>query len=85
MAFIKEDGGTHFVMALKANRLDGRNIKDVEKELYKPLQELRPGKCAVKLYLKGVDFPLLVVKKVFKNGDRSSGTLYLACSDLELE
>jgi Transposase DDE domain len=85
MTFIKEDGGTHFVMALKANRLAGRNPKEAKKGLYKPLQELRLGKCAVKLYLKGVDFPLLVVKKVFKNGEGSSGTSYLACSDLELE
>jgi DDE superfamily endonuclease len=85
MTFIKEDCGTHFVMALKANRLASRNPKEAEKGLYKPLQELRLGKGAVKLYLKELDFPVLVVKKVFKNGDGSSGTLYLACSDLEME
>ena len=42
------------------------------------------SKCAMKLYFKELDFPVAVVKKVFKNEDGSSGTLYLACSDLAL-
>jgi len=61
--------------------LAARNLKDAEKGLYKPLKDLRLGKCAMKLYLKELDFPVLIVKKVFKNEDGSSGTLYLACSD----
>ena len=72
-------------MALKSNRLAARSEKDAEKGLYKPLQNLKLGKCAVKLYLNELDFPVLVVKKVFKNEDGSSGTLYLACSDPELD
>lgn len=85
MQFVSNDCKTHYVMAVKSNRLAARTQKDADKGLYKPLQDLRLGKCAVKLYLKELDFPVLVVKKVFKNGDGSSGTLYLACSDQELD
>lgn len=84
MQFIVDDCETHFIMALKSNRVVARSEHDAKKGIYKPLEVLRLGKCAVKVYLKGLDFPVLVVKKVFKNGDESSGTLYLACSDLEL-
>lgn len=38
----------------------------------------------MKLYLKGLDFPVLMVKKTFKHGRKSSGTLYLATSNLVL-
>jgi hypothetical protein len=85
MAFIVENCKTNFVLALKSNRLVARSEKDAKKGMYKPLEELRLGKCVTKVYLKELDFPVLVVKKVFKNGDGSSGTLYLACSDLQLE
>lgn len=85
MEFITGKCKTHFVMALKSNRLAARSQRDAEKGLYKPLQDLRLGKCAVNVYLNELDFPVLVVKKVFKNGDGSSGTLYLACSDQQMD
>ena len=85
MAVVFEHCGVHFVMALKANRCAARSLKDAERGVFKPLEDLRLGKCAVKLYLKELDFPVSVVKKVFKNEDGSSGTLYLATSDLELD
>jgi hypothetical protein len=61
-----------------------RSENNAQQKKFKPLQELKLGKRAVKLYLKSLDFPVLVVKKTFKHGRKSSGTLYLACSDLEL-
>lgn len=85
MQFVTNDCKTHFVMAVKSNRLAARSEKDAAKGLYKPLQSLKLGKCAVNLYFKELGFPVLVVKKVFKNEDGSSGTLYLACSDNELD
>ena len=36
----------------------------------------------VKAWLKGLDFPILLHRQVFKNKDGSTGILYLACSDL---
>jgi hypothetical protein len=84
MLFARDACKTHFVMALKANRLAARSEKDAQSGNFKPLPEMKLGKRAVKLYLKGLDFPVVGVKKVFKNGDGSSGTLYLATRDLEL-
>lgn len=36
------------------------------------------------IYLESVDFPLLLVKQVFTNGDGSVGILYLVTSDFKL-
>lgn len=84
MQCVHGECGVHFVMALKSNRLTQRLTKGEQSGAFKPLEELKLGKCAVKVYLKDVDFPVLLVKKVFKNEDGSSGTLYLATSDLQL-
>jgi DDE superfamily endonuclease len=84
MTYVFEGCETHFVMALKSNRLATRSEKEAKKGNFKPLEKLKLGKRAVKLYLKGLDFPVVVVKKTFKHGRKSSGTLYLACSDLQL-
>lgn len=75
---------THFIMALKINRSAALSKKDALEGRFVPLPDLMLGKRAVKLYLRGLDFAVRVVKKVFKHKDGSSGTLYLACSDLEL-
>ncbi|TXK00697.1 hypothetical protein [Flagellimonas aequoris] len=37
------------------------------------------------VYLKQYDSPVLIGKQVFKNGDGSTGTLYLASSDMDLD
>jgi hypothetical protein len=84
MQYVYEQCETHFVMALKSNRLATRSEKDAKAGHFKPVEKLKLGKRAVKLYFKGLDFPVLVVKKTFKHGRKSSGTLYLACSNLEL-
>ncbi len=48
------------------------------------------GKLALKpdavqsVYIKGIDFPCLLCRQVFKNKDGSSGVLYLAASDTDL-
>jgi IS4 transposase len=36
------------------------------------------------VFLKGIDFPILITKQVFKNKNQSTGILYLACSNLDL-
>ena len=36
-------------------------------------------------WIKGLDFPVLLHRQVFTNKDGSKGTLYLACSDLDLQ
>jgi hypothetical protein len=84
MQYVVEHCETHFLMALKSNRLAARSEKEATAGNFKPIDKLKLGKRAVKLYLKELDFPVLVAKKTFKHGRKSSGTLYLATSDLEL-
>jgi hypothetical protein len=85
MDFIKEDMGVDFVMAVKGNRLVALTKKDADSGTWRPLQTIKLGRGALRCYLKGLDFPVLVAREVFKNGgDANCGTLYLATSDLEL-
>lgn len=84
MIFIKESCQTHFIISLKSNRGVATSKKEALSGHFKPVEEVRLGKGAVKLYIKGVDFAVLVVKQVLKNGDGTSSALYLACSDLKL-
>ena len=37
------------------------------------------------VWLKGIDFPVSLVKQVFTNKDGSTGILYLVCNDLSLD
>jgi Transposase DDE domain len=84
MNYLVEECGTDFILSVRCNRAVARSEKEAQKGNFRPLRELKLGKGAVKLYLKGVHFPVLVVKQVYKNADGSSSTLYLATSDLEL-
>ncbi|MCA1837791.1 MAG: IS701 family transposase, partial [Actinobacteria bacterium] len=46
--------------------------------------ELEPGEVR-EVYVEQVEFPLLLVKQVFKNEDGSEGVLYLVSSDVTLD
>ncbi len=46
--------------------------------------ELEPGTVR-EVYVEQVEFPLLLVKQVFKNEDGSEGVLYLVSSDVTLD
>ncbi len=83
MNYIVEECKTHFIMSIRCKREVTRNEKDAKNGKFRPLKELKLGKGAVKLYVKRVHFPVLVVKQIYKNADGSSSTLYLATSDLE--
>jgi len=78
--------GRDFIIALKANRLAqiiGQKHQKESKWINIKSLQLEQG-TALKIRLKGVDFPLLLIKQVFKNGDDTIGELYLVCSDLNL-
>lgn len=76
-----------FIMALKTNRLV--QVIDetwTEKSKWIGIKSLHLEQgAALKVRLKGVTFPLLLIKQVFKNGDDTIGELYLVCSDLNLD
>jgi hypothetical protein len=85
MNWIKQELHKEFVMALKDNRLVALSEQDKVQGRFVALAELdlKPGQCRL-VYLKGVEFPVLVAKQVFINQDGSTGTLYLVSSDTTL-
>ena len=86
MIFIKHKHNRDFVCTLKFNRPVARSKDDEEKERFSRIDTLDlQEEMAVKVWIKGVGFPILLIRKTFKNKDKSSGTLCLACSDLNVD
>ena len=82
--FIRHGLGKHFVIALKSNRTVALSYEAKRQGTFSRLDALNlPERQAVRGYLRGLDFAVLVVRQVFTNKDGSTGVLYLACSDLE--
>ena len=76
----------HFVFALKANRTVALSREEKLQGVYQSIQSLKLEKDqAVRVYLKGLEVPVLLVKQVFTNQDGSTGELFLVCSDLSLD
>ncbi len=86
MRCIKEDLGKEFIMPLKANRKVALSLEAKKRGEYEQVAsvELEPGTVR-EVYLEQVEFPLLLVKRVFKNEDGTEGVLYLVSSDLTLD
>lgn len=87
MRYIKEKLEKEFIMPLKANRkvalsLEEKKRGDYEQEVGS--LELEPG-TVQEVYVEQVEFPLLLVKQLFKNEDGSEGVLYLVSSDVTLD
>jgi len=74
-----------FVLAMSSNRLVALDRKSFKSENYVNLSklELNDGQSR-KVYLKDIPFPVVITHKVFKNGDASTGELYLVTNDLNL-
>lgn len=85
MISVKKDIEKDFLFALKANRTLTLSKEEFKKGKFQRIDslEMKEGHT-YKAYLKGLNFPILLVKQVFKNKDGSEGILYLACSDLTL-
>jgi len=83
MCFVKHSLGKDFIMPTKDNRKAALSEKDLAAGKFVKIKELKPGESVV-VWLKGVDFPLRLVRQVFKNGDGSTGILNLVSSDIEL-
>lgn len=84
MEYIHHELGKKFIFELKANRLVALSEEARKKGQYQNLNTLglKDGK-ARKLWVKDLSLPVSLIKKVFKNENNSSGTLYLATNDLE--
>jgi hypothetical protein len=83
--FARHDLKKHFVMPLKSNRKVALSQTDKCKGKYQSVDSVTIKEHTTKeIYLEGVDFPLLLVKQVFVNEDKSMGVLYLVTSHLTL-
>ena len=86
LTFIRKTLQKHFVVALKSNRTVALSYEQKCQGAFTridgcPLPEHQP----VQGWIKGLDFPVRLLRQVFTNQDGSTGTLYLACSDLACE
>lgn len=77
------DSGKNFIVGIKANRTVALLKDDKTGVQFQNVStlELEDGQ-AVKVRLKGFDFPVQLLKKVFKNENGSTGVLYLVSNDL---
>ena len=73
-----------FIIGVKSNRTVALSGKDKKLGKFQQVLSLnmQDGESK-KVWLKGVSFPILLIKKVFINEDGSIGVLYLASNDIE--
>lgn len=85
MKFIKQELKKEFIMPIKTNRKVALSKEDKISGKYVTVNTLNlKENTSQEIYLEGVNFPLLLVEQVFKNGDGTEGVLYLVSSDLTL-
>ena len=83
MEFINKPG-KKFIIGIKSNRTVALSGKDKKPGKFKQVSSLdMPDGQSKKVWLKGVPFEVVPVKKVFTNEDGSIGILYLASNDIE--
>ena len=85
MMYIKKEIGKDFVMPIKTNRKVALSKQDKLNGKYVTVSELELKEgTTYKVYIEAVEFPLLLIKQVFRNDDGSTGILYLVSSDQTL-
>jgi hypothetical protein len=85
MSFIKLNLEKELIMAIKGNRTVALSLEDKLQGRFVRVDSLAIEPNTTKsVYLKGVDFPVLLLKQVFINKDGSEGVLYLVSSDINL-
>lgn len=84
MGFVTKECKADFIMAIKSNRVVALSKEDKLKGNYVRIDSLELEGRTKSVYFKQLEVPVLICKQVFKNGDGSTGTLYLASSDLTL-
>lgn len=86
LKFVHHELKKYFVSAIKDNRLVA--LSEDEKRQGKFINinklDLQPNQV-ISVWLKGLDFPVLITKQVFTNKDGSTGELYIITNDLNLD
>ena len=86
LEFIHNELKRKFIIGMKTNRLVALSDKERKKGQYQNLSTLniKDGE-ARRAWLKDLSLPVTLLKKVFKNEDSSTGTLYLVTNDLDID
>jgi hypothetical protein len=84
MDFIKNTLNREFVMAAKTNRLAATSTADKQAGCWARIEALAGPDRPLRVWLRGMEFPVLLLKQVFKNEDGSQGVRYLVASSLTL-
>jgi hypothetical protein len=83
--FVHKELKKTFIGAIKSNRTLALTQKDKLQGKFIKISELAWDKASTfTVYLKGLDFPVLLAKQIFTNKDNSTGELYLVTNDLNL-
>lgn len=83
MEHVKLEHEKEFIGALKSNRLVALTEEDRKNKKFTRIDQIKWSEQeAVTGWLKELKFPVRLVRQVFTNKDGSTGTLYLACSQL---
>ena len=83
LQFIRNRLDKHFVVALKSNRTVALSEQDKRQGNFARIDALNLTEdTPVQAWIKGLDFPVLLLRQVFTNKDESTGEMFLACSDL---
>lgn len=83
--FVHYEIKKYFVGALKSNRLVALSWEQKLEGKFHKVEELDLQENQVmQVWLKGLDFPVVLTKQVFLNKDGSRGELYVVTNDLDL-
>jgi hypothetical protein len=86
MKFVKHQSRREFVMPLRENRKVAVSGAAKKHGQYQAVSTLElEAETTRHIWLEEVDFPLLLTREVFTNGDGSAGVRYLVSSDLTLD
>tara|TARA_B100000029_G_C17467015_1_gene920622 strand:+ start:104 stop:1153 length:1050 start_codon:yes stop_codon:yes gene_type:complete len=83
MAHIHNDLHKSFIIGIKSNRTLALSENDAKSGRFTKVRDLELEEdVAHTVYLKGLDFPVRLLKKTFKNENGSTGVLYLVSNDM---
>lgn len=83
MVHIHKDLHKSFIIGIKSNRTLALSENDAKNGRYQQVRALELEEdVAHTVWLKGLDFPVRLLKKVFKNENGSTGILYLVSNDM---
>ena len=83
MKFVHDELQKSFIFGIKSNRTLALSENDAKNDQYQQVRSLELEEDVVyKVWLKGLTFPVQLLKKVFKNENGTTGTLYLVSNDM---